>query len=137
MFLERAADDKRITVAFLIGREVADDDADTERELRELLAWLVARYGGSNFTAKRLEAYEEPLVIRFEIPTRGKTVGDALAIGDEALGLVRATEGGPLTLRATVDLIRTGYGAALVGQREGSWFDGKAAPYVLSTEDKK
>jgi predicted RNase H-like HicB family nuclease len=107
------------------------------QDLSALLGPLVARHGGSHFRAQRHRDVEDAFVVSFEIPTRGKTVQEALAIGTEAFALVKATEGDGLTLQTAVDLIRAGNGAALIGRPEGPWFDGKAAPYVLTSDAKK
>jgi hypothetical protein len=137
VFLERTADDKRIAVGLMLERDLDEEDSAHEAELRQLLAPLISRYAGSNFEAWRESEFEQPFFVRFELPVRGRTIGEAFAIGTEGLALVEAAQGGSLTLRTAVDLIRSGRGAALIGQQEGPWFDGKAAPYLLSSDDKK
>jgi hypothetical protein len=137
VFLERADHEGRIVVGFMVERDVGEEDSVHEEELRGLLAPLVSRYRGSDFSAGRDREYEQPFYLRFEIPTHGETIGEALAIAGEALALVDAAEGTGLTLPGAVDLIRGGRGATLIGQHEGPWFDGKSAPYVLTSDDKR
>jgi hypothetical protein len=137
VYLERSAREKYIGVAFLVERDVDEPDAAVTKELSTLLAPLVDRHSGDHFTAERHMDWPDQVVVRFELPTRGKSIGDALAIGAEAEALVHAAGGGALTLRSVVDLVRAGRGTALIGQPEGEWFDGKGAPYRLSTEEEK
>lgn len=137
VFLERTDDNKRIAIGLTLERDVSEPDVAHEAELRRILKRLVSRYAGSDLEAWREEEFEQPFYVRFKIPVRGKTIGEAFAIGTEASALIEATRGGSLTLRTAVDLISSGCGAALIGQQEGSWFDGKSAPYVLTTDDKK
>ncbi|MGH3005641.1 MAG: AlbA family DNA-binding domain-containing protein [Gaiellaceae bacterium] len=134
--LELSRDPKRLGVAVTIEREV-DEEADVRQEFSNLLASLVDRHRGSYFELERNENAPEWFTVRFDIPTRGKRVSDALAIGQEAEALLNAAQGGRLSLQSAVDLVRTGHGPALVGQQEGPWFDGKGAPYVLANDAQK
>ena len=77
------------------------------------------------------------MTARFAVPTRGRTVGDALRIGNEAWALLQAADGGALTLQTTVELVRTGCASVLIDQKEGPWFEGKRAPYRLEVESEK
>jgi hypothetical protein len=135
--LERSQDAKCLAVVFWVERDDEEADAVVERELMKLLSPIVARYRGRGFEANRHEDFPEVFVVSFDLLTHGRTVGDALAIGDEAYALVSAAKGGRLSLQSALDLVRSGYGAALIGQPEGPWFDGKQAPYFLGTDDKK
>src|SRR5450755_3675328 len=96
------------------------------------------RHRGSDFAFARNPDAHEFVEISFAIPTRGKTVDDALGIGDEVMALLAAVGGGGvLSLATTLELVRAGHAKVLVGQREGSWFDGKSAPYQLTTDEQK
>lgn len=64
-----------------------------------------------------------------EISHRGRTVGDALAIGDDLLALWNASVGGEMTPAAVADLIRAQRPELLVGQRETVWFEAKGGAY--------
>jgi hypothetical protein len=80
---------------------------------------------------------DERVAARFAVPLRGKTVGDAVRIGEEAWSLLQAVSGGALTLQTTVGLVRTGFASALIDQEEGAWLDGKRAPYRLDDDMQK
>ena len=90
--------------------------------------------------ATLIELTEEilPLVnmarMTVEISHRGRTVGDALAIGDDLLALWRASLGGELTPATAADLIRAQRPELLVGQRETVWFEAKGGSYDLKDE---
>jgi hypothetical protein len=98
---------------------------------------LVDRHGATNYAFTRNDDYPELVAVHFEIPTRGKTIGDAVSIGREAEALLHAAAGGGLTLETATDLVRSGRAAVLIGQPEGPWFDGKRAPYQLATDADK
>lgn len=115
------------------------DESDTalEQSLAELLAAPIKRHSGSDLEIARNPGAPEYVEISFDIAARGRTVGDAVAIGNEVLALLQATAGGPLTLTTTLDLVRGGHAKALIEQHEGPWFDGKGAPYQLNTDEQK
>ena len=83
------------------------------------------------------DGLDQVIIATIEPPWRGRTVGDALRLGEEATALVNARRGGELDLATSADLVRTGYAAVLVDQAEGPWLDGKAAPYQLGTDKQK
>jgi hypothetical protein len=68
-----------------------------------------------------------------EVSPRGRTVGDALAIGDDLLALWTASLGGELTPATAADLIRAQRPELLVGQPETAWFEAKAGPTTSRT----
>lgn len=80
---------------------------------------------------------DETVAIHIPISPRGKTIGDLIRINHDAVALLKAMDGGGLTLERTVDLVRGGRAGALVDQQEGAWFDGKRAPYRLEDETQK
>jgi hypothetical protein len=69
-----------------------------------------------------------------EISPRGRTVGDALAVGDDLLSLWSASAGGEMTPATVADLIRAQRPELLVGQRETTWFEAKGGSYDLKDD---
>ena len=69
-----------------------------------------------------------------EISPRGRTVGDALATGDDLLRLWRASAGDELSPDAVADLIRAQRPELLVGQPETTWFEAKGGSYDLKDD---
>lgn len=85
--------------------------------------------------AKLVQLTEErlPLVniarMTVEISHRGRTVGDALAIGEDLLALWDASVGGDISPAAVADLIRAQRPELLVGQPETVGFEAKGGAY--------
>jgi hypothetical protein len=70
--------------------------------------------------------------VTVEISSRGRTVGDALAIGEDiGLLLEAAFATGPLRAATAAELIRTGHHEVLIGQPESDWLDAKGRLYEL------
>jgi hypothetical protein len=67
--------------------------------------------------------------LTFELPTRGRIVGELLADGDEILKLIEATLAGDIDAATTADLIRGGAASVLLGLYESHWLEAKSAPY--------
>jgi hypothetical protein len=99
-------------------------------ELAEILRTQLLRH-----RASVVQLTEEilPLVnvarMTVEISHRGRTVGDALAIGDDLMALWSASVGGELTPAAVADLIRAQRPELLIGQRETVWLEAKGGSY--------
>lgn len=64
-----------------------------------------------------------------EISPRGRTVGDALQVGDDLLALWQASLGRELTPTGVADLIRAQRPELLIGQVETVWFEAKGGSY--------
>jgi hypothetical protein len=135
--LELSHDPRRLRIAVGFERPDEEDDQDIQDELSKLLRSLVARHRGSSVQVTRAERILGWFIATFDVPTRGRTVGDALAIGREVEALIHAASGGHLSLESAVDLVRTGRAAALVGVQEGPWLDGKRSPYRLEIESQR
>jgi hypothetical protein len=70
--------------------------------------------------------------VTVEISSRGRTVGDALEIGEDiGLLLEAAFATGPLRAVTAAELIRTGHHDVLLGQPETDWLDVKDRLYEL------
>jgi hypothetical protein len=69
-----------------------------------------------------------------EISPRGRTVGEALQIGDDLRALWEASVGGSMTPRTMADLLRAERPELLVGQPETVWFEAKGRAYDLKTD---
>lgn len=74
----------------------------------------------------------DALEVEVEVPTHGRTVGDALAIGDDVRRLLEAAFAtGPLRPSTAADLLRTGHHEVLIGQPESDWLEAKSRLYEL------
>ena len=69
-----------------------------------------------------------------EISPRGRTVGDALEVGEDLLALWQASIGGSMTPSTMADLLRAQRAELLVGQPETVWFEAKGGSYDLKTD---
>jgi hypothetical protein len=69
-----------------------------------------------------------------EISPRGRTVGDALRIGDDLLALWGASAGGSMTPAAVADLLRAQRPELVIGQPETVWFEAKGGTYDLKDD---
>jgi hypothetical protein len=58
----------------------------------------------------------------------------AIRIGQEAVALLRAHQGGTVGLSSAADLVRSGMAPVLIGQRECLWLDAKRQPYGLDQD---
>lgn len=71
--------------------------------------------------------------VQVEVDTRGRTVGQALAIGDEVEQLLKAAYStGPLRPETVAELLRTGHHDVLIDQPENNWLEAKSEPYRLN-----
>lgn len=69
--------------------------------------------------------------LTFEISPRGRSVGDALRIGDDLERLWLATLGGTLSPDTTHDLLLAERPELLIGQAESDWLECKGRAYCL------
>jgi hypothetical protein len=67
--------------------------------------------------------------VAVEWPTKGRTVADALAFGEEVEALLAGADGGELTPALVLDLLRAGRRDFLLGQPESDWLEAKGEPY--------
>lgn len=105
-------------------------------ELSQVLAPLLDRHRA---TFLQVTEYDVPLAkiltLSIELKSiRGRTVGDALEVGESVLSLWEASLGGILTPETVADLIRAQRPELLVGQPESEWLEVKGRPYDLKTE---
>jgi hypothetical protein len=106
------------------------------QELSQILAPLLERH---HATFLQVTEYDVPLAkiltLSVELKSvRGRTFGDALAVGDSMLGLWEASLGGMLTPETVADLIRAQRPELLVGQPESQWLEVKGKPYDLKAD---
>lgn len=69
--------------------------------------------------------------------TRGRTVQELYEVALDAEALLSAAATGELTRATTLDLLRAGHTAALLGQSESQWLDVKRQDYDLSRGSDK
>lgn len=137
--LDLSDDGQQLLVALGVDEDPYDQaDAPWRTRIPKVLAPLLKRHRcpSVSLDVDRWRA-DERITARFAVPMRGKTVGDAVCIGDEAWALLRAVSGGSLSLQTAVELVRTGFASALIDQEEGPWLEGKRAPYQLDQETQK
>ena len=100
---------------------------------RLLSPFLKARRAELSTVTRIDGARGDAIEVEVNVPTRGRTVGDALRIGEDAQRLLDAAFAtGPLRAETAAELLRTGHQDVLVGQPESDWIDGKSVPYVLN-----
>jgi hypothetical protein len=104
----------------------------------ELTAVLVPQLARHRAKVVELSHDDQPLAtvarLTIEISTRGRTVADALAIGDDLYRLWVASLGGSLTPDTVADLLRAQRPELMLGQHETTWFEAKGAPYALGND---
>jgi hypothetical protein len=71
---------------------------------------------------------------RIGFSTRSRTLDELYAVGQDAIALMEALRGGPLTRQTVGDLVRGGHARVLIGQYEGHWLDVKSRHYDLATD---
>jgi hypothetical protein len=134
------SDDKQgiLVVLGIRWLEVGPPDAQWRANVLKVAAPLLKRHRCSQLSFDPDPAVNsESIVARFAVPIRNRTVGDALKIGDRAWALIRALDGGRLTLQSTVGLLQSGFATCLEDQEEGLWLEAKRAPYRLDEEAQK
>lgn len=113
---------------------------ETERwhaDLRSLLAPLLSSYRCNDLDIHEDTYDPNGFVAAFTLPTRLKTVEQALHIAEHATALLQDSVLGPLTRQRTVELSKAGFVQTLIGRVEGPWFDGKGIPYRLKEVPQK
>lgn len=117
-----------------------DDEGSPEPIYRSALLPYLARHRA---TLHRVEMVANratsPWVWEFDIhcSLRLRSMGDLHEIGQGAIALLDAVASGELTRETTLDLLRAGHAAVLVGQPEGSWLDVKSSHYDLDSTQGK
>lgn len=71
---------------------------------------------------------------RIGFSTRSRTLDELYAVGQDAIALMEAIRGGPLSRQMVGDLVRGGHARVLIGQYEGHWLDVKSQHYDLATD---
>lgn len=135
--IEFTVDDDGLVMQVYVGlTEWNDDEDDLTAGLGNLLADLLRRNrcelisAGHNLSYVGEPPFPSHLLIRPR--THGRTVADLSEAGVEFAALVDASEGGVLVRPSTVNLLRAGHAAALIGQPEGAWLDVKKQLYDIT-----
>jgi hypothetical protein len=71
---------------------------------------------------------------RIGFSTRSRTLDELYIVGQDAIALMDAIRGGPLTRQTVGDLVRGGHARVLIGQYEWHWLDVKSQHYDLTTD---
>lgn len=123
---------------------VVEGDHQPDLELRKgLLAPLLRRtrsaIDGIDTTAEGPYDFRTSFVVTnadfwvvnvyLTVPTRGRDVASATAIGRDALAILEAAERGSFTWSSAQSLIEAGRADLLIGQPETSWLECKEQPY--------
>jgi hypothetical protein len=101
---------------------------DTQALVGPLLARHRARWVSQEETTREGGPWSV-IVVRVELVPGARPVADLRALSADLSALLGAVTGGVISASAAADLIRAGHASALLGQREGSYLDAKAAPY--------
>lgn len=117
----------------------ASDAYGTEEEATAALSPLLNVYlrrQRATLVQVELDPYSmHPLIweVKMHCSPRGRDMADLYQIGEGAVALLEAFEGGHLTRVTTLDLLRSGQAQVLIGQEEGAWLDVKSAHYNLKS----
>lgn len=119
--------------------EMWRDEPLDEETVGRLLSPLLTRWR-SEFIGCDCEQYsDEPgacqVTVQVDLPSRGRTVGEAIALGREVERLLGASTGGKLTLDDAQDIIVSGSARLLLGHAESQWLEAKGVPYRLADPD--
>ena len=108
----------------------------TREPVARLLRPLLTRCRGTLAGVMPIESPRyDAIQVEITIPTRGRTVSDALDIGIDVERLLDAAFAtGPLRPATVGELLRTGHHDVLVGQPETEWLDVKERPYHLDEQ---
>jgi len=113
------------------------EDEDQQSDLiRQALVPMLKRQRMTPLEAWQDESYAGPPWLwhaRISFSTRSRTLDELYAVGQDAIALVEAIHGGPLTRQTVGDLVRGGHARVLIGQYEGHWLDVKSQHYDLAT----
>ncbi|MGW3186110.1 ATP-binding protein [Kitasatospora sp. NPDC001119] len=107
------------------------DDEEATTEFSDLLSPYLERHRVTMAKVEMDPYYAHPLIWNIDISysARGQDMAGLFRIGEGALALLRALEGGKLTRETTLDLLRSGNAQVLIGQEEGPWLDVKVQHY--------
>lgn len=118
-----------------VGMEYMDDDAALTALTSRLIAPLLMRHGGQLVTGEHNGSYAYvgespwPTLLTIQPVTRGRSVEQLYRLAVDVAAVVNAASGGEFTRKPTLDLLRAGNGAALIGQPESQWLDVKKQLY--------
>jgi hypothetical protein len=115
-----------------------DDDNELATTMTRLLGDLLRRHRGeldsvSYHDGSLVGEGPYPAYIEIRPATRGRKLDELYQFGVDVAALLDAASGGDLNRAATLDVLRAGHGAVLLGQPEGAWLDVKKQLYDLST----
>ena len=114
------------------------EDEDQQSDLiMQALAPMLKRQRMTPLEAWQDERYAAPPWVwhaRIGFSTRSRTLDELYVVGQDAIALMEAMRGGPLTRQTVGDLVRGGHTRVLIGQHEGHWLDVKSQHYDLATD---
>lgn len=116
------------------------DPAVGEADVGDVLAALLARH---DYQLHQVDLEGSPgqvyAAVKLAPATRGQataTIGDAYAVGCDALALLQAVDRGGLGPSTAADLLRARRTGALLGLPESAWLEAKSRPYQLRAPEK-
>lgn len=119
-----------------VGMDYIDDDDQLRSVVAQLLGDLLVRHRAELVSVEHNGSYigepPHPTLITIRPAIRGRTLDKLFGMGVDVAALVDAAAGGTLTRRPTLDMLRAGHGAVLIGQPESVWLDVKKHLYDLS-----
>jgi hypothetical protein len=111
---------------------VDDDQALANLTLR-LITPILHRHQATMLAVEHNGSYigepPVPTMITIKPAVRGRTLEQLCRMGRDIAAVVDAASGGDFTRRPTLDLLRAGNAAALIGQPESHWLDVKKMLY--------
>lgn len=132
---ERVGDELTLVIDFVL------DDCEDESQQSDLIKQaLVPILKRQRMTP--LEVWQDEWRValpglwhaRIGFSTRNRTLDELYVVGQDAIALMEAIRGGPLTRQTVSDLVRGGHARVLIGQCEGHWLDIKSQHYDLTTD---
>ena len=132
---ERVDNELTLVIDFLLD---AWEDEDQQSDLiKQALVPMLMRQRMTPLEAWQDEYYAAPPWLwhaRIDFSTRSRTLDELYVVGQDAIALMEAIRGGPLTRQTVGDLVRGGHARVLIGQYEGHWLDAKSQHYDLATD---
>lgn len=125
--------DSELVMFVQVLTDYVDDDQELANLTRRLIAPVLQRHRATMLAVEHNGSHvgepPVPTMITIKPQIRGRTLEQLYRMGRDIAAVVDAASGGEFTRRPTLDLLRAGNAAALIGQPEGHWLDVKKMLY--------
>jgi hypothetical protein len=135
IYFERLDDSLTLVIDYFVDH--FDDEEGQSDLIRQTLAPMLQRQRMTPLEAWPDLYWGAPPWLwhaRIGFSTRSRTLDELFEVGRDAIALMDAIRGGPLTRQTVGDLVRSGHARVLIGQPEGHWLDVKGQHYNLETD---